>query len=328
MPQSPRTYLTQPNLEEPGSQSATGTQGLSRNPQGPHNLVDPTPENPRYPNPGFQSETLSAATSSGTALLGFETRERGLSRSNPRIPSGSRAVAESIPRAQVAPVRHGNVTVGAAASYVDDVGYIGLPSGAPDLSPVEHFVDANDDLAGEEFERHTSEEDGVARSHLITDAVDPVIAPEVRADVDEADYREGREPLRLCIYPGWLLRVPPRESWPRCPDWGGYEALWHQGIPRNVTRDFYHVDYRRGVLVRMHAAPRRRMFLPVASTLPPGLRWQNLSGRRRTFAKYADPVLLSIREDNLTDPSPQRQLVRRWTGRTEFELCDVPWREQ
>ena len=308
----------------------TGNQGLSRNPQGPHNLVDPNFENPRYPNPGSQSETTNAnaAASSGAAPLGFETRERGHSRSYPRTPTGSRAVAESIPRAQVATVRHDDVIEGAVASHVDDIGYIGLSSGAPDFSSVENLVEANEDLADEEIERHTSEEDGVARSHLITDAVDPVIAPEERADVDEADYREGREPLRLCIYPGWLLRVPPRESWPRIPDWGGYEALWHQSIPRNVTRDFCHVDYNRGVLVRTHAAPRRRMFLPVASTLPPGLRWQNLSGRRRTFAKYADPVLLSIREDNLTDPSPQRQLVRRWTGRTEFELCDVPWREQ
>ena len=73
----------------------------------------------------------------------------------------------------------------------------------------------------------------------------------------------------------------------------------------------------------MHAAPRRRMLLPVSSTLPPGLSWQNLSGRRRIVVKYVDPVLHVIHEDQLTDPNPQRQLVRRWTGRTELEICGL-----
>ena len=312
VPQFPRTYLSPPS-DSIGNQGTPQAQILSKNHQGPPTVVDPTLETPRYLTPDPNTGTLSGAALGSAASLGFETSERGPSRSNPITPglSGSRAVAESIPAPEVATVRQGDIVIGAVASYIDDIGYHGLPDGAPKNSDAE------------ELERHTSEEDGVARSHLITDGVDPVIVPEERADVGEVTFQGGREPLRLCIYPGWVFRVPPREFWPRQPDWGGYEALWHQSIPRNVLRDFYHVDYTRMVLIRMHAAPRRRMFLPVASTLPAGLRWENLSGRRRTFVKYAEPTLHMIQEDRITDPDPQRQRARRWTGRTELEICNL-----
>ena len=119
--------------------------------------------------------------------------------------SGSRAVAESIPQSEVAAVRQNDAIIGAMANYIDDVGYIGLPRGAPDMAVGEARRDVLDVPTEENLERHTSEEDGVSRCHLIIDGVDPVIVPEERADVAEATFRDGREPLRLCIYPGWIL---------------------------------------------------------------------------------------------------------------------------
>ena len=160
-------------------------------------------------------------------------------------------------------------------------------------------------------ERHTSEEE-----------VDTAITAEVRADVGEITHRDNH-PIQLSIYPGWRLRTPPRELWPPRPAWGDYQALWHQSIPNTVTKDFSYWSPDREVLIRFHAAARRRMYIPSESTLPAGLTRESLTGRRRTFIRFLNPVELEIEEDQLTDPRPQRQLRRAWVGRSEFQLRHV-----
>ena len=298
------------NTPNPSDAQDDGPTGLRKRTQKGPRLADPAPLDPRhYLTPGPDEATRVQATPQAQGLVG--------------TPNATVDPTPDIPR-YLEPRPTFETPSAAASSNAVPLGFERSERGQRRSDP--HMAgssDVLDVLTEDSLERHTSEEDGVSRNHLITDGVDPVIVPEERADVAEATFRDGREPLRLCIYPGWFLRVPPRETWPRQPEWGGYEALWHQSIPRNVLRDFYHVDWNRGILIRMHAAPRRRMFLPVSSTLPPGLSWQNLSGRRRTFVQYADPVLRVIHEDRLTDPNPQRQLARRWTGRTELEICGL-----
>ena len=209
--------------------------------------------------------------------------------------------------------------VGAVASYLDDEMYVGLPQHAPlDEASLEQEAAPEAELEQED-EGQTSEEEGIARSPMLTDPLDATVVPEVRADVREIDQQD-RPPLQLCIYPGFVLRTPPREFWPPRPDWGGFEALFHQGIPRHIVRDFNYWSLERSVLLRLHAAPRRRLYIPSESTLPPGLTRENLTGRRRTFIRFLNPVQLEIQNDRLSDPRPQRQLARTWVGRTEFEL--------
>ena len=123
------------------------------------------------------------------------------------------------------------------------------------------------------------------------------------------------------IYPGWYLRTPPQETWDPEPAWGGPESNFHQSIPPRVKKDFWHVDRRRGVAVRFHAQPRVKLYLPGPSGLPEGIQYAQLTGRRRTLAKFSEPVDFKIVSDEWnTVDRPTRQLERRWTGRTEFEL--------
>ena len=123
------------------------------------------------------------------------------------------------------------------------------------------------------------------------------------------------------IYPAWHLRTPPQETWDPEPAWGGPESNFHQSIPPRVKKDFWHVDRRRGVAVRFHAQPRVKLYLPGPSGLPEGVQYAQLTGRRRTLAKFSEPVDFKIVSDEWnTADRPTRQLERRWTGRTEFEL--------
>ena len=155
---------------------------------------------------------------------------------------------------------------------------------------------------------------------MTIDHEDPTTTPPQTGNVGDHHHSDGRGPLHLCVYPGWVIRTPPREFWPPQPTWGSWEALWHQNIPTTVTKDFYFWDRTRGVLVRIHAAPRRRLYLPAESTIPTGLNQRDLTGRRRSFVRFTNPVELEIIEDRFTDPRPQRQLARSWTGRTEIEV--------
>ena len=76
-----------------------------------------------------------------------------------------------MPSAEVLPVRHSRI-VGVIGTYVDDVAYTGLTVGAPEEVQPQRGADAAETVVGpalpdDEFERHTSEEDGVARDPLL-----------------------------------------------------------------------------------------------------------------------------------------------------------------
>ena len=76
--------------------------------------------------------------------------------------------------------------MGVIGTYVDDVAYTGLTVGAPEEVQPQRGADAAETVVGpalpdDEFERHTSEEDGVARDPLLLDGVDQATALPVRA---------------------------------------------------------------------------------------------------------------------------------------------------
>ena len=320
-PLVPRIYPNPTRNEDSETQGTPQAQGCRNRSPRARTLADPATENPSYLRP--QDETPSVAADSGAPTLGSARSERGEGRSLPSTrPSGLRAVAERVPQSGVTEIRGDGSVVGLVATHVDDMSYVGLPVAAPALNEETPFLEVEE--LGAEVERHTSEEDGVGRSPLITDQEDPAVVPEQRADVEAQHHADGQGFPRLSIYPGWVLRTPPREFWPAQPDWGGWEALWHQSVPTHVTRDVYFWSQDRGVLLRVHAAPRRRLYVPAESTLPVGLTRADLTGRRRTFIRFRNPVQLLIEEDRLSDPRPQRQLARSWTGRTEFEVRREP----
>ena len=308
VPPVPRSYLN-PTHEDTKVSGPSQGQGIDRDPQGPRTSPHPAPQNPRYLEPTY--ETPSDRAGPSRSELGSEISERGDRRTFPSAQlTGLRTVAEQASSSSgVVEIRGDGQLVGAVGSHLDDALYVGLPQYA-----------AVQIGSGEELERHTSEDDEVARNPIVIDHEDPTVAPVQRADVEDHHHADGREQIRVSVYPGWVIRTPPRELWPPQPDWGGWTALWHQNILRGVTRDFYFWDRTREVLVRMHAAPRRRLYLPSESTIPTGLHRGNLTGRRRSFVRFIGPTELSIIEDRLTDPRPQRQLARQWTGRTELEL--------
>ena len=303
------------DLEVRGTPQAQGSENI---PEGPRNTADPGPDTPSYPNPRY--ETLSSTAAGSSHQLGSVTSERGFGRSLPlgQLP-GVRSANAQAPPSEINEVRGDGLLVGAVASYLDDVLYVGLPQHAPVADDISDRVLAPEVEVEHELERHTSEEDGMARNPMVTDPLDTTVVPEVRADVGEIDQQD-RPPLYLCVYPGFILHTPPREFWPPQPDWGGFEALFHQSIPRTIMKDFNYWSLDRGVFLRLHAAPRRRLYVPSEATLPPGLTRENLTGRRRTFVRLLNPVQLEIHNDRLSDSRPQRQLARAWVGRTEFEL--------
>ena len=282
--------------------------GLSReNPEGPVNDPYPDPQTLGYLNP---DETLPD-----------ERMGRGISRT-PALPSGSRAVAATT---LTVPIRGDGEEQGQLFQYADDLAFVGHPDTMPMSSSETNVTTClgraepgrlEQSGAVETPEEHASEDE---RPLAIADPEDVVVTPPVRADVEDTTHHDD-PPVRLSIYPGWILRTPPRDQWPPRPTWGGLQALWHQSIPTTVSRDFTYWCRERSVLIRFHAVPRRRLYIPAESTLPPGLTRASLTGRRRTFVRLLNPVELEIAEDRLEDPRPQRQLRRSWTGRSEFEL--------
>ena len=303
---TPRSH----NVGNPPSQTLGLPEPGRVNPQGPVSSPHPDPQTLGYLNP---EETLPD-----------ERRERGASR-RPALPVGRQAEAAAT---SAVPVVGDGQIQGHIVQHADDLASVGHPDALPpDVDDVglatrgtRAVPEQLDPLAVDEArEVQTSEEEGLSRGHAVTDPVETVVAPTVRADVGEATHQD-RPSVQLCVYPGWTLRTPPREFWPPRPAWGDFQALWHQSIPTTVSRDFSYWDPDRGVLIRFHAAPRRRMYIPSESTLPPSLARSNLTGRRRTFLRLLNPVELEIEEDLLSDPRPQRQARRTWTGRTEFQL--------
>ena len=148
---------------------------------------------------------------------------------------------------------------------------------------------------------------------------------DVQTDLDAEEQTalvaRQAEPYKPVVYPGWQLWVPPRFAWGPDPEWGGPEGNFHQRIPVRLRQDFWFIDRRRGVVVRFHAKPRRKLFIPGPAGWPEGLVQTQLTGRRRTLAMLQAPDGREILEDDWsTVTRPTRQLDRQWTGRTEFEL--------
>ena len=314
--QTPGSYPNPSRNQPTEVRGSPQAQGMSRNPQGPPDYPNPDPYDPRYLEPPNQPPSDAP----GDNQLGSARSERGQSRRvPPSRPAGSSTVAEQQRDIGITEIRGDGALVGAIASHLDDLLYVGQPEYVPWIPEDTGDSDCLREHPGEQLERHTSEEEGLSRAPISADAVDTTVAPEVRAGVAEFDQQD-RPALRLCVYPGWTLRVPPRETWPPMPDWGGAEALWHQRIPTTTTKDFTYWSQDRGVLLRLHAAPRRRLYIPAEATLPRGITRLNLTGRRRTFVRFLNPVELEIVNDNMSEARAQRQLRRAWTGRTEFEL--------
>ena len=303
-PQFLRQYLNPLRDEDSESQGHPQAQGSRDSPARARTSADLATDDPSYL--GLPDETLSQAVHEFLGALGSVERERGDGRN---IPQGSVSTTISQTTSVVAQIVNETGPVGVMATYIDDGAFVGLPEAAPEI-PAE---------LEDEMDRHTSEEDGVSRGPLVTDPVAIATSPEIRASVGETSHHD-RPPIFPCIYPGWRLRTPPQEMWPPLPDWGGAEALWHQVIPRGVAKDFSYWSLDRNVLIRFHAAPRRRMYIFAEATLPSGLNRSLLTGRRRSFVQFENPRELTTIDDSISDARPQRQLARQWTGRTEFEL--------
>ena len=108
--------------------------------------------------------------------------------------------------------------MGAIASHADDELYVGLPQFAPVDMENAGDLDCLNAGSNEELERHTSEEEGMARGPMMIDPVATGVTPEVRADVGETTHQD-RPPIFLSVYPGWILITPPMEMRPQPPDW-------------------------------------------------------------------------------------------------------------
>ncbi|OLP80247.1 Copia protein [Symbiodinium microadriaticum] len=142
------------------------------------------------------------------------------------------------------------------------------------------------------------------------------------AELQTAMFARQASTYRPVIYPGWHFSAPPSAAWDPEPAWGGPEGNFHQRIPPRIRRqDFWFHDLRRRVVVRFHAKPRRKMFLPGPAGWPDGVAQHQLTGRRRTLAKLQSPEGHEILEDDWTTAEkPTKMMARQWTGRTEFEL--------
>ena len=141
------------------------------------------------------------------------------------------------------------------------------------------------------------------------------------AELQTAMFARQASTYRPVIYPGWHFSAPPSAAWDPEPAWGGPEGNFHQRIPPRFRQDFWFHDLRRRVVVRFHAKPRRKMFLPGPAGWPDGVAQHQLTGRRRTLAKLQSPEGHEILEDDWTTAEkPTKMMARQWTGRTEFEL--------
>ena len=193
-------------------------------------------------------------------------------------------------------------------SFADDLAHAGTEGGAPILpAPCE---------SGEESECESHDSSPAA-----ADFQDEVCDSKTLAQA--ANVRLEHERERLIVYPGWALITPPRFVWQnQIPEWGGPEGLFHQSIPPAQKNDMWFLDRRRSVLVRFHAKPRRKMYVPSPTGIPTSIQWQALTGRRRTLAKFTTSNARESIEDDFKHlrPLPARYMKDSWTGRTEFEI--------
>ena len=138
----------------------------------------------------------------------------------------------------------------------------------------------------------------------------------------ENEATSGIDVEEVRIHPSWKLpRVPPKAFWPAKPNWGGFQAAFHQPIPVGASRDTWFVDETRGVLVRFHNVSRVQYFDPSRTKLPDSCQASRLTGLRRTFLKYLDSANLpsEIVEDNYRH-AEFRKVPGSWVGRTEFQI--------
>ena len=139
------------------------------------------------------------------------------------------------------------------------------------------------------------------------------------------DDQRGSDPLsdpiraeEVRIHPSWKLRVPPRAFWPTPHPWAGVQGNWHQPIPVGASRDTFHSDKNRQVLVRFHPKVRIHRFDPSKCVLPLEVPLFKLTGSRRTYIKHIDGRL-EIEEDNFMEIGSTK-IEGNWTGRTEFQV--------
>ena len=134
------------------------------------------------------------------------------------------------------------------------------------------------------------------------------------AEHQTAMFARQASTYRPVIYPGWHFSAPPSAAWDPEPAWGGPEGNFHQRIPPRIRRqDFWFHDLRRRVVVRFHAKPRRKMFLPGPAGWPDGVAQHQLTGRRRTLAKLQSPEGHEILEDDwITAEKPTKMMARQW----------------
>ena len=247
-------------------------------------------------------------------------------------------------RSEVTPFVGDGELQGVVAQYVDDVAFAGHPSAAP-LAPLTHGqnvpdYEENAELGGTTLQcravpgtanaeldatlGHAAAEPGDV-SEFDGDLEDDAAAIPQQTRVQPTRHTDRDQPLDLVVFPGWTLRTPPRALWPTLtgppPEWGGDEGRFHQEIPLGYTKDFTYVCHRRWVMIRFHCRARRAMYVPHASTLPPGITVHDLTGRRRTLVAYDSPRLkIPAIEDHFDRVGSRRMLDRLWKGRTEFQL--------
>ena len=307
-PLDPR-YLD-PSHETLQTLGSPQAQGSSRDTPRARTYADPAPLAPRdYPNPN--------ADWSG------ERTERGGSRT--RAPYGSVDYAARMPAPTVGLVMGDDQVLGVAASYVDDVGYIGLAAGEPSGDHTGAGLDNDVEVPVEQnVETDRAEPDVVITDPSEDDQEGDTHSLPQSSTIRRTGHNQQDEAEELIIVPGWTLRVPPPQVWRTLtvtPAWGGDAGRFHQDIPRGHNKDFWIVDAGRSTLLRVHCKPRRLLFVPQGAGLPAGVSFAELSGRRRSYVNLRDPSLkVPFIEDRFDIPGSRRAMARLWIGRTELEI--------
>ena len=139
--------------------------------------------------------------------------------------------------------------------------------------------------------------------------------------------RRAERPARSCSPDGPRLteatttsqrRRPPTPPIPE-PTLDNDVSGVYSFIAPTGDRDRWEIDYERGVAIRWHAKPRQHLFVPGHCAGGPSL--SNLTGERRTYAKFPSGDVRVINDNYQEMTKPARVLAdREWKGRTELRL--------
>ncbi|CAE7943445.1 unnamed protein product, partial [Symbiodinium sp. KB8] len=139
--------------------------------------------------------------------------------------------------------------------------------------------------------------------------------------------RRAERPARSCSPDGPRLteatttsqrRRPPTPPIPE-PTLDNDVSGAYSFIAPTGDRDRWEIDYERGVAIRWHAKPRQHLFVPGHCAGGPSL--SNLTGERRTYAKFPSGNVRVINDNYQEMTKPARVLAdREWKGRTELRL--------